>query len=161
MAVADEGLGIAFDAGVAALKQQNDILNSIRTRASGVLAAAALVTSFGGGLGFIRSDSLHGEAFPRWAGLLLAGVVVSIGILAMAVQWPIRSWAYGLHPRLVIEEVDNGKDEDALRRDLTLKMAEAMVENSTRLQRCSRLYQVAVGLLVVEVLVFALALIVR
>ena len=51
----NESLEMAYDAGVAALKQQNDNLASLRNRSTGVLGAAALVTSFGGSLGLIKS----------------------------------------------------------------------------------------------------------
>ena len=56
----------------------------------------------------------------------------------MAIQWPINNWGYGLHPKLVLDESDKLRDEEAVRRDLVLKMAEAM-------QRTERALAPAVG----------------
>ena len=153
----NKSLVMAYDIGVAALKQQNDNLGSLRNRSTGVLGVAALVTSFGGSLGFISHSQQ--VTFPRWAALSLLGVVISIGALTVAIQWPVHNWAYGLHPGLVLAESDKLGDEDRLRRDLVVKMVEAMRDNSATIYKRLRLYQAAVILLVVEVV--SLAIVVR
>jgi hypothetical protein len=155
--VVDKRLEIATDAGVATLKRQGDTLNSLRNRASAVLSVAALVISVGGGIGLIRTGASHGAVLPRWAGFSLMAVVILIGILVVTVQWPVRRWAYGLGPGPVFE-LSKGKDEVGLLRDLILLMAEAVEKNERVLGKRIRYYQIATVLLVVEVIIFVLAI---
>lgn len=155
--MADKRFEIASDAGVATLKRQGDTLNSLRNRASAVLSVAALVISVGGGIGFIKTGASHHAALPRWAGFSMLAVVISIGILAVAVQWPVRRWAYGLGPGPVFQLL-KGKDEDELLRHLILLMVEAVEKNERVLRKRIRYYQIATVLLVVEVVIFVLAI---
>jgi hypothetical protein len=156
--VASDGLKLAYEAGVAGLKQQTDSLGNIRNRAAGVLAAAALVTSFGGGLGLIHVDqsrarlSLAGLRSCFWVFLLpsVLWLLQLNGLSRAGLMGFIQNW----FSRSAIIKLD----EDVLRRGLVLKMADAMRENSTALRKRIRFYQAAVGLLIAEVFTLVLSL---
>lgn len=154
----DVRLEMACDAGVSALKQQDATLGNVRNRATGILGVAALVTTFGGGIGLINTDPKSGPVFPSWAAISLLMVLLSIGILVMSVQWPVQRWSHGLHPILLLEKIDRGDELDLLRRDLVVELGNAMKSNRAVIVRCTRLYRLAAALLLVEVLVLGAGL---
>jgi hypothetical protein len=154
--VNDKRLELAVNAGLANLKQQDATLRNLRNRAAGILTTAALVTAFAGSLGLVGK-----EQFPRWAALLLLVVLVLIGMLAIAVQWPTHGWAFGLDPQLILGRIDQGDDEDKLHRYLAGELKTAMSCNSQIIHRCGILYRIAAGLLVIEMVILTIGLFIR
>lgn len=147
----DKRLELAVNAGLANLKQQDTTFGNLRNRSAGVLTTAALVTTFAGGLGLIEKSRI-----PRWAALALLVVLVLIGVLVVAVQWPARVWSFGLDPGLILERVDSGYDEDGLHRYLARELKTAMSSNDKIIHKRGILYRIAAGLLMVEVVILAI-----
>lgn len=67
MMAADEVIRLAYDEARAALREQDATLANVRNRATGLLAAAAVGTSFGAAVGLLKTDPSRGYLFPRWA----------------------------------------------------------------------------------------------
>lgn len=149
----DKRLETAVDAGVAILKQQDATLRSLRNRAIGILTTAALVTAFAGSLGLIGK-----EQFPRWAALLLLAVLVVLGALAIIIQWPIKRWAFGLDPRIILDRIGHGDDEDALYRYLAAELNTAIFENEHIIHSRGIAFRITGGLLIIEVIILAISL---
>ncbi|MFJ4722376.1 hypothetical protein [Streptomyces luteogriseus] len=86
---------LAYEAATEALKAQNHTLTNLRNRAAGLLASAALVTSFASTLGLTGRLSVEGRALPIWEVITLMALLILIGGLSMAVMWPaqIFFWA--------------------------------------------------------------------
>ena len=87
--MADEVLELAYSAVTAALKEQDGTLSSLRNRATALLSAAAVGTSFAAAVGLLNLDPARGSVFPAWSGWLLLVLIVLIGISVMMVLWPI------------------------------------------------------------------------
>lgn len=118
------------------------------------------MTSFAGGLGLLNTDPTKGVVFPLWASLLLLAVLLFIGSLVVAVQWPLEDWCFGLHPQLLLAEARALPDDvQGLKRKLSHDMGQAMADNDTRIRSRSRLLRLAAGSLVVEGAVFVAAIV--
>jgi hypothetical protein len=87
----NEVIKLAYEEARAALKEQDATLSNIRNRATGLLAAAAVGTSFTATIGLLRTDPAKGVVLPHWAGWTLIALVVLIGSGVMAVLWPSSS----------------------------------------------------------------------
>lgn len=156
--MADERLKLAYDAGIKALSQQDATLGNLRNRATGLLSAAALVTSFSTGLGLINTDPTKGDVLPNWGALLLLTILVAIGILSMAVLWPVKSWCFGPDSIQIMDKVDAGEDIDTIQRFVASQMGRGRVRNGQQLTNRTRCYRSGVALLVAEVVVLVVAL---
>lgn len=156
----DKRLELAYSAAHERLKAQNDTLANTRTRANNLLATAALFISFSAGVGMINTDPNKGLVLcPFLAGVLLL-VVVILGCCVLFVAWPAKSWSHSPSARVILERIDAGEDEAAIRRFVTCKMIEGADRNHVRLEARQIAFRLAVALLVVEIalLVGALAL---
>jgi hypothetical protein len=152
---------LAYDAAVDILKQQDATLASMRNRASGLLATAALAASFSTSVGLFGSASTGNRPISHQYGWALLAIVVLIGVANSIVLWPVRRWGYGPDPLRLLDAIE--KDSltgNQFYRKFTLLLAEARVRNARTLLFRVRCYQAGIILLVVEVgtMIFAIAM---
>lgn len=157
--VGDTAISLAYEAGVSALRQQDTTLSNLRNRVTALLATAALVTSFGGGLGLGNANSADGPAFPVWAAVSLLIILFVIGVLFVLLQWPLRKWSYGLQPRLILDKATESRDIERIKRELAVDLGQAMEENADRIRLRFRFVQAAGVLLVAEVVIFVIGMV--
>jgi len=158
--VGDTTLDLAYDAALDSLKMQEARLSGLRTRATGVLSTAALVTSFSTGLGLINTNPKMGTVFPKWAALALLAVLVAIGVLDMVVLWPAKSWQFGPDVREMLLKHDGGTAAvDDIRRYVIDDALDGVKRNDKRLHPRFRCYRWSAGLLVGEVIILVTALV--
>jgi hypothetical protein len=157
--VGDTAISLAFDAGVSALRQQDTTLSNLRNRATGLLSTAALVTAFGGGLGLVNADSADVAQFPAWAAVAVLIILLLIGILFVLLQWPVKNWSFGLHPRLILDKATESSDVEHIKRELAVDLGRAMEKNAGRIRLRSRFLQAAGVLLVAEVVIFVIGVV--
>lgn len=77
---------LAYDASVRAIEDQARVLEDLRSRASTLVAAAALVTGFLGQEALTRADEIDPLS---WAGLAIASFIAT-AVAAFMILWPIR-----------------------------------------------------------------------
>ncbi len=144
---------VAYEEAVRALSEQQSVIDSVRTRAGLLFSAAAITTSF---LGAQALNS--GEPnFIVW--LAMAGFV-GVASVSLAILWP-RRWEFTANPRDVIRtyiEADEPAPIEELHRDLSLHMHNSYVENREGLEQLAVFFQIASGLLTVEVILWIVAI---
>jgi hypothetical protein len=145
---------VAYDEAVRALSEQQAVIDSLRARAGLLLSTAAVTTSF------LGPQALHGGSLSLFSSLALTGFV-SVAIASLAILWPHR-WEVGADPREVIDAcmrlVEPVPAED-LYRELSLLVRESYLENREGLERLVVFFQIASGLLTVEVALWIVAII--
>ena len=102
--VGEPGFKVAYDESVRILTQQASALDNLRMRASTILAAATLVTTFLGAQAFAKPtltkpDSgtvpvllAHHLNRYGWAAI---GALVAVFLLTLLVVFPLKDWRYG------------------------------------------------------------------
>ncbi len=157
---AEGSVELAYDSARDILKSQDTTLGNLRTRASGLLATATLLTSFSAALGLVNIDPKRGVVLPVWAAWALLAVLIGLGSLILFILWPVKTWHFGAHPGVILEKADDGVTTAAIRRYVTDKMIVGMGENATALSRRQTAFRSAVGLLLIEVAVLVVALLI-
>jgi hypothetical protein len=157
-AVTNEVVKLAFEEARAALKEQDMTLGNLRNRATGLLAAASVGTSFAASVGFLNTDPAKGAVFPQWAGWTLLPLTVLIGGGVMVVLWPARGWSYGPTAKVILEASDQGIED--VRRIATTAMIRAVELNDRVIHGRVRAYQGTVIVILVEILVLVCALVI-
>ena len=152
-------LELAYDAALDSLKMQEARLSGLRSRATGVLSAAALVTSFSAGLGLINTNPKTGAVFPKWAALALLAALIAIGVLDMVVLWPAQKWQFGPDVREILCKHDGGTAVDDIRRCVIDDALDGVERNEKRLHPRFRCYRWSAGLLVGEVIILVTSLV--
>ena len=144
---------VAYEEAVRALSEQQGAIDSFRTRAGLLLSAAAITTSFLGAQALDGGDS----NIATW---LAMTAFVGVAVASLAILWP-RRWEFTANPRAVIQtyiEADEPAPLDELHRDLSLHMHNSYIENREGQEQLSVLFQVASGLLTVEVILWIIAI---
>jgi hypothetical protein len=154
---ADPILGLAYDAVTERLNSQSVTLESLRTRATGILSVAALVTAFAAGIGMINTDPDKGKLLPTWAPWTLLGILFVMGWCVMRVLWPYQRWGYGPSASVILQLREAGMSEDAVRHRVTIEMLVARERNEDQLVRRALAYRGAIVLLLAETLVLVSA----
>ena len=154
----DERLQMAYDAGKAALAQQDTTLGNIRNRATGLLTTAGLATSFAAGLGLLNTDPTKGSVFPIWAAFTLIGLFAAIGVISIAILWPMQ-FGFGPDSGLILSKVRGGSSTDEIVFYVAGELTRWRGVNDTKLKRRMRAFEAGGILLIVEigVLIGALA----
>lgn len=153
---ADQLYKVAYDEAVRALAEQQEVIDSFRTRAGLLFSAAAVTTSFLGAQA-LRGDGLN---LASWSALLC---FVAVAAASLAILWP-RKWEVTANARDVIDTyVESAEPAPAehLHRDLSLHMHNSYLENREGLERLVLYLQVASGLLTVEVVLWIVAIAMR
>jgi hypothetical protein len=153
----DPRQALVYDEARYLLEQQQSILDGLRSRAGAVFATSSVSTSFLAGL-TLKNSGLDEVA---WSAI---GCFLTVGLLSVAVLWPWYGWIFSLSPRILLVdyvEADPPASLEEMHRDLAL-YAEAHYDfNQVRLQRLVWAFQAAVGLLVLEVVLWVIELAVR
>lgn len=136
-----------------ALSEQQEAIESFRTRAGLLLSAAAITTSFLGAQALDGGDS----NVATW---LAMTTFVGAAVVSLAILWP-RRWEFTANPRDVIQvyiEAEEPAPIEELHRDLSLHMHNSYLENRKGLEQLSVYFQIASGLLTVEVVLWVIAI---
>lgn len=157
--MADDRLKLAYDAAAAHLGQQDATLGNLRNRATAVLSAAALVTSFSAGVGLLNTDSAKGSVFPVWGSVTLLMIVIAIGVLTMMIVWPVKGWVYGAAPAVILAETASSRDIDTILRDAATSLVSGIAGNAKVIDRRLQYFRLAVVLVIVEIAVLTAAVI--
>lgn len=157
--MAEEIIRLAYDEARAALREQDATLANVRNRATGLLAAAAVGTSFAASVGLLNTDPGRGATFPGWAGWTLFALVTVIGVGVLVVLWPVARWGYGPQPATLLGHAS--ADADATLRQATEAMIVAIASNDRLLTRRMTTYRITAGVLMVEILTLIAALLIR
>jgi hypothetical protein len=144
---------VAYDEAVRALSEQQAAIDSFRNRAGLLLSAAAITTSF------LGAQALGGGNPSLFSWLALTAFV-GVATASLAILWP-RRWEYTASPREVIEACIGSAEPTStaeLHRDLSLHMHKSYLENGEGLEQLAVLFQIASGLLAVEVVLWIVAI---
>ncbi|MFF4701254.1 hypothetical protein [Streptomyces chattanoogensis] len=154
----EQRLALGYEMAKSLLASQDRTVTNLRTRASGILATAALVVTFSTSIGLLRNDPQKNLLFPRWAAWTLLAVIVVQGFFVMAVLWPV-TFSFG---HSVINMVDP-RQSQAAERPISLRLVGAMMDdiqaNSAHIGRMAKALRLAMILLLAEVSVIVIALI--
>lgn len=145
--------GLVYDEAVRALDDQRSVLDNMRTRSGIVLSAAAITTSFFGGLAL-----RDGDPGPLAWGAVAAFVVC--GVAGLATLFPLERWEFRASPASLIALIDRASPSlEAIQRDLSLHMERSWLANERRMQATMVWpLRVATIALVAEVLAWVLDL---
>lgn len=155
---AEKTLVLAYEATKEILKAQDNTLGNTRTRASGILNVAALLTSFSAGLGLIETDPSKGPVLHPATAWMLLIVLVGIGSLVLFVLWPAKAWHLGPDPSAMLDKRAAGESEISIRESSTRAMIVGLAHNRTKLKPRQRAFRLAIVLLIAEVGILILAI---
>ncbi|TYP86881.1 hypothetical protein [Blastococcus xanthinilyticus] len=155
--MAGELTQLAYDEARAALREQDATLTSVRNRATGLLGAAAVATSFSTTVGLLNVDPARGGVLPTWAGWVLLFSVALIGVGVMVVLWPAPDWNFGPSARKLLDSV--GAETDVVMQAATRAMIAGMASNDRRLERRMTAYRASVVVLMAQLVLLVLAMI--
>lgn len=153
----DDRVEMAYEAAVAAVAQQDVTLGNLRGRATGLLSAVTIGTTFAAGLGLFSVDPTRGTPLPSWSKWTLFALVVCVGGLCLAVMWPV-TMCFGVDPGKVLGRSEQGDDIDGVRRYVIGELIAGHHANQHALLAKFRLYRAAVIATTVETAVLLLAL---
>ncbi|SDC56394.1 hypothetical protein SAMN05660690_1922 [Geodermatophilus telluris] len=153
----DAVVRLAYDEARTALREQDATLANVRNRATALLAATAVGTSFAATVGLLNVDPRRGPVFPAWAGWLLLSCVVVVGAGVMVVLWPTRGWLFGPSARKILDCA--GQDCDEVLTAATQAMVAGIASNDRRLRRRMTAYRVTVVVLMTQVALLVLAMV--
>jgi hypothetical protein len=152
--MADEIARLAYDEARAALREQDATLSNVRNRATALLAATAVGTSFAATVGLLNVDPDRGDVVPAWAGWALLMLVILVGAGVMIVLWPASNWQFGPSAHKLLDSV--GTDTDRVFRAATQAMISAIASNDRLLRRRMDAYRAAVVVLMTQVALLVL-----
>lgn len=139
--------GVAYDEAVRALSEQRALIDSFRARAGNLLSITAVTTSFLGARALA-------DGILNWAAWAALGSFVGVAVLLLAILWsPANRSSVDL--RQILEgwiDVDERVSLGTLHRRLALEMQGHFDRNWRELSQLATCFQVASGLLIVEVL---------
>lgn len=144
---------VAYDEAVRALSEQQEVLDSFRARAGLLLSSAAITTSF------LGAQALHGGKPSSFSWLALTGFV-GVATTLLTILWP-RRWEFAVDPHDVIRTYIESAEPttiEYLHRELSIHMNGSYNENSKELRKLVVFFQIANVLLVVEVVLWIVAI---
>jgi hypothetical protein len=155
--MADDLTRLAYDEARAALREQDATLANVRNRATALLAAAAVATSFSTTVGLLNIDPSRGNVFPSWAGWVLLCSVTLIGVGVMVVLWPAPDWSFGPSAPKLLDSV--GAETDVVMQAATRAMIAGMASNDRRLKQRMTAYRATVVVLMAQLVLLAVLMI--
>ncbi len=154
--MASEVIRLAYDEARTALREQDTTLANVRNRATALLAAAAVGTSFSATAGLLNTDPGRGHAFPEWAAWALLVVIVLIAIGVMGVLWPVPAWTFGPSPRALLGRAT--EEVDVVLYAAVEGMVLAIASNDRLLRQRVAVYRATVMVLMLEIGLLVVAL---
>lgn len=144
---------VAYDEAVRALSEQQAEIDSFRTRGGMLLSAAAITTSL------LGSRSLEGgdSSLLAWLALMAFGGVAA---LSLALLWPY-AWQVTMDPLEVVAihvKSEGAVASEALHRGLIHHMHTSYLRNREGLDLLAVLFQIASGLLALEIALWMIAI---
>jgi hypothetical protein len=141
---------VAYDEAVRALSEQQAVIDSFRSRAGLLFSSTAVTTSF---LGAQFLDG--GLGATTWAAL---AAFVGVAATSLAMLWP-QPWEFTANPQDIIKAyIDEPAPIYEIQRELSFHMHNSYVENRAGLRKLALFFQVASGLLTLEVLLWIISL---
>lgn len=137
---------VAYDEAVRALSEQQAVIDSFRTRGGMLLSAAAVTTSF------LGAQALQdgGSSPMSWLALAAFGGVAAV---SLALLWPYE-WQVTMDPLEIVStfiEAERPAPVEAMYRELAQHMHVSYLRNQEGLNLLAALFQVASGLLALEI----------
>lgn len=119
---------LVYGEAVRALDDQRSVLDNMRTWSGIVLSAAAVTTSFFGGLALRDGD-------PGPLAWTAVGAFVLCGVAGLAIVFPHGKWELRASPASLIADIEAGSPTIAqIQRDLSLYMERSWLSNEKRMQ---------------------------
>lgn len=144
---------LVYETAKSRIEAQERDVDEMRSRTAAVFTLGIAITTFLGGFVLDRRS----PGVLAIVGIILFGVV---GILLGAVLWPTK-WKFRLSARTLIDgwvEGDNPATPEELARELALQLDDNAVSNQTKLDRRWLAFQIALGALGAESIVWLVAL---
>lgn len=149
---------LEYDAASAFLKMQDATLANVRTRATGVLSTATLLTSLAAAVGLLNTDPKRGDVLPVPGAWALLATTLVIGALVLYVQWTVNGWTFGPSAEKMRDQrTNNNLTEDGIRDYVVTALIHGIDTNATMLMRRQNAFRLAAVGLLVEVLILILA----
>ena len=152
-----------YDESVRTISEQSKLLDSLRTRAGTLLAAANIATAFLGGLALTRSPTAHAASPAHLHGLawVAVGLFYFAFALSLIVLTPSRNWVFWHHPHdLLGVYIDPGPPTtlSEFRRTISYYNGTHYNRNGNRLRWLFGAFSVASLALAVEVVIWLVVL---
>jgi hypothetical protein len=149
----DPRIALAYEESVRAVVQQQDVLNSLHTRAGLVLSAAAITSS-------LFAAQVLGDGSPTCLTWSALGAFAIVGCAALYVLWPRNGWRFSNSvPGLLSEWVDKSNASiNEMRRDVAEFNQGAYSDNQKMLGRLHIGFQIASAALGIEVVLWLIDL---
>lgn len=143
---------LAFDEAGRGLDAQERTVNELRSRGSVLIASAAIATSFFGTRAF-------GDGHSVWTWLAVVAFA-ALALCVLAVLWPRTDWSFNASASdLIAGYIEpDPLSLPEIHRDLALHRSAAYDRNARQLATLFLVFRVGLGLLVVEVAAWLVAL---
>ncbi len=153
-----EGYALALDEARRMIEIQEHEVIELRARAGGLVATAAIMTSFFGS----RVLDRHAIGIATWAAIAF---LIGLGICSLGVLWPRRASERAMSPRTLIFAYLEPPGTEPLslhlmQRDLALRLDGNAAVNRHRLRLSTLLVRVGAICLIAEAMAWVVALIV-
>jgi hypothetical protein len=153
--MANEILKLGYESGIALLARQDQTLGNVRNRATALFSATTVATSLAAAVGFLNRDLAKGAVIPDSAAIALIVIVVLVGVVSLFIVWPV-DWVHGPSPA-AFPPVATTLNEDTFRSSAIEHLTKGVLENERKLRRRQHALEVAIVLVVIElVVVFSL-----
>ncbi|TIO10593.1 hypothetical protein [Mesorhizobium sp.] len=152
-AAPDPRLAFVYAEAVRGLQHQQNVVESLNTRAGNLIFATAFVSSLLGGRALA-------EGLGLWGWLALA-LLFLIGLLVVIMLWPYYAFTFRFDPEQLLQDfVDQNPSEtmDGMHRALALRIKTDMASNWRIIQRLRVSLQLALFLLLLELLAWLFAI---
>jgi hypothetical protein len=145
---------LAFAEAGHTLDAQEQMLRDLIARAGMLMAAAAVTTSI-----FVGQALAHGHAgLAAWVGI---AAFAGVGLAGVDVLWPRADWeAEAWATNVITEYIEPEAIPLAMiHRDLAIHRTASLRRNVARLRRASRSLRIGMGVLVIEVVAWVVAVV--
>jgi hypothetical protein len=145
----DPRLAFVYQEALRGLLQQQTAVESLHNRAATLVFAASFASSLLGGRALA-----DGLGFWDWAGIV---VLLAIGVLTVLLLWPYYNLSFRFDPGDLLDRyVDSTTPQtmSGMHRDLALRIKQDWHSNGRIVRRLREAFQLALVLLVLEILVW-------